>query len=201
MNFTTNNDTTGAGSDLLPAGTNECLVKSSSMNVSKKGTEYFDVRFVIRNDVQQKYQNKYIFHSMYRRKEDRLTEADKQVDGFSFKQIMALAEHAHIPIGKNYTTLDDLGKDIINKPMLVEVAHKEWGGEDHVVVKFVNETKYPDCKHVYKEAAAPNNNQTYARKPQQQFAGQQTQPAVPTAPTIGNMEDFEEIISDSDLPF
>ena len=199
MNFTTNYDDVGTGSDILPEGSYECVIKSAALSVTKNGTAFFDVRFVIRNDVSQKYQNKYIFHSIWKKKTP--SEADKQVDGFSFKQIMALAQATKIPVGKNFASLDEMGKDLVDKPILVNVYHDPYNGQTNVRVKYVNETKYPDCKHVYKESAAPNNNQTYAQKPQPQFAGQQTQPAVPTAPTIGNMEDFEEIISDSDLPF
>lgn len=194
MNFTTNYDDVGTGSELLPEGLYECVIKSASLNATQNGTPYFDVRFVIRNDVSQKYQNKYIFHSIWKRKTP--SEADMQLDGYSFKQIMALAKAAKIPAGKNYANLDEMGKDIEGKPVLVEVYHDTYNGNTNVRVKYVNESKYPDCKHVFKEA--PANNQTYAQRPQQSFASA----AVPAAPTINNdLSDFEEIISDGDLPF
>lgn len=194
MNFTTNYDDAGTGSELLPEGLYECVVKSASVNSTQNGTPYFDVRFVIRNDVSQKYQNKYIFHSIWKRKTP--SEADMQLDGYSFKQIMALAKAAKIPAGKNYANLDEMGKDIEGKPVLVEVYHDTYNGNTKARVKYVNESKYPDCKHVFKEASS--NNQTYAQRPQQSFAST----AVPAAPTINNdLNDFEEIISDGDLPF
>ena len=121
-----------------------------------------------------------------------------QLDGFSFKQIMALAKAAKIPAGKNYANLDEMGKDIEGKPVLVEVYHDTYNGSTNVRVKYVNESKYPDCKHVFKESAPAANNQTYAQKPQQSFASS----AVPPAPTMSNdLSDFEEVISDGDLPF
>lgn len=194
MNFTTNYDDVGTGSELLPEGFYECVVKSASLNATQNGTPYFDVRFVVRNDVSQKYQNKYIFHSIWKRKTP--SEADMQLDGYSFKQIMALAKAAKIPAGKNYANLDEMGKDIEGKPVLVEVYHDTYNGNTNARVKYVNESKYPDCKHVFKEV--PANNQTYAQRPQQSFAST----AVPAAPTINNdLNDFEEIISDGDLPF
>ena len=194
MNFTTNYDDVGTGSELLPEGLYECVVKSASLNATQNGTPYFDVRFVIRNDISQKYQNKYIFHSIWKRKTP--SEADMQLDGYSFKQIMALAKAAKIPAGKNYANLDEMGKDIEGKPVLVEVYHDTYNGNTNVRVKYVNESKYPDCKHVFKEA--PANNQTYAQRPQQSFASA----AVPAAPTMNSdLSDFEEIVSDGDLPF
>ena len=197
MNFTTNYDDVGTGSDILPEGSYECVIKSAALSTTKNGTAFFDVRFVIRNDVSQKYQNKYIFHSIWKKKEP--SEADKQVDGFSFKQVMALAMAVKIPAGKNYADLDEMGKDLVGKPVLVDIYHDTYNGQTNVRVKYVNESKYPDCKHVYKEAAPAANGQTYAQKPQQQFASA----AVPTAPTAvtADLSDFEEVISDSDLPF
>ena len=146
MNFTTNYDDVESG--ILPEGLYECVIKSASMNVTKKGTEYFDVRLVIRNDVQQKYQNKYIFHSIWKKKEP--SEADMQVDGFSFKQIMSLAKAVKVPAGKNYADLNEMGKDLIGRPVLAEIYHDTSSGQPNVRVKYVNESKYPDCKHVYK---------------------------------------------------
>ena len=194
MNFTTNYDDVGTGNELLPEGLYECVVKSAALNANQNGTPYFDVRFVIRNDVSQKYQNRYIFHSIWKKKTP--SEADMQLDGYSFLQIMALAKAAKIPAGKNYANLDEMGKDIEGKPVLVEVYHDPYNGNTRVKVKYVNESKYPDCKHVFKEA--PANNQTYAQKPQQGFASA----AVPAAPTMNSdLSDFEEIVSDGDLPF
>ena len=196
MNFTTNYDDVGTGSELLPEGLYECVVKSASLNATQNGTPYFDVRFVIRNDISQKYQNKYIFHSIWKRKTP--SEADMQLDGYSFKQIMALAKAAKIPAGKNYANLDEMGKDIEGKPVLVEVYHDTYNGTTNVRVKYVNESKCPDCKHVFKESAPAANNQTYAQKPQQSFASA----AVPAAPTMNSdLSDFEEIVSDDDIPF
>lgn len=198
MNFTTNYDNVGTGSGLLPEGLYECVVKSASLNATQNGKPYFDVRFVIRNDVSQKYQNKYIFHSLWKIKNP--SEADMQLDGYSFKQIMALAKAAKIPAGKNYANLDEMGKDLIGKPVLVEVEHNTNpnNGQTKERVKYVNESKYPDCKHVFKESAPAANNQTYAQRPQQNFASA----AVPAAPTMNSdLSDFEEIVSDGDLPF
>ena len=68
MAITTNYDNIGSGSELLPVGKYECIVKDAVPAVTKNGTPYLDIRFVIRNDVPQKYQNKYIFHSIWKKK-------------------------------------------------------------------------------------------------------------------------------------
>nr|DAP61929.1 MAG TPA: Protein of unknown function (DUF669) [Caudoviricetes sp.] len=197
MNFTTNYDNVGTGSDLIPEGEYECVVRTAALNSTGKGTPYFDVRLVIRNDVSQKFSNRYIFHSLWKKKEP--SEADMQVDGFSFAQIMALAKAAQLPAGKSYAGLNEMGKDLIGQPVRVTIEHSTNpnNGQTNERVKYVNESKYPDCRHVYKEAAPAAGSQTYARKPQAQFASA----AVPTAVTAADLSDFEEVISDSDLPF
>lgn len=122
-----------------------------------------------------------------------------QVDGFSFAQIMALAKAAQLPAGKSYAGLNEMGKDLIGQPVRVTIEHSTNpnNGQTNERVKYVNESKYPDCRHVYKEAAPAAGSQTYAQKPQAQFASA----AVPTAVTAADLSDFEEVISDSDLPF
>lgn len=197
MNFTTNYDNVGTGSDLIPEGEYECVVKTAALNRTSQGKPYFDVRLVIRNDVSQKFANRYIFHSIWKKKEP--SDADMQVEGFSFAQIMALAKAAQLPAGKSYAGIDEMGKDLIGKPVRVTIEHSNYNDKTNERVKYVNETKYPDCKHVFKESAPAANNQTYAQRPQQQFASA----VVPTAPTAqtADLSDFEEVISDSDLPF
>lgn len=200
MNFTTNYENVGSGSTLLPEGDYECIIKSAILNTTVNGTPYFDVRFVIRNDIQnQKYANKYIFHSIWKKKTP--SEADNQVGGYSFAQIMALAKAAKIPAGKNYSSLDEMGKDLEKKPVLVTLEHNTYNNTTNERVKYVNESKFPDCKHVFKTTDNTGGQaQSYAQKPQQQFAAASAA-VVPQAQTIGDLSDFEEVISDNDIPF
>lgn len=195
MGFSTNYDGLSENSELLPEGEYECVIKSADLNTTKNGTPYFDVRFVVRNDVEQKYKNKYIFHSMWKKKEP--TPADAQVDNFSFKQIMSLAKAVKLPQGKTYETLDQMGADMVGKPVLVTIEHNTYKDSTTERVKYTNESKYPDCRHVFKEAAQ-TTQAGYAQPQAQSFAN--SSPAVPT-PNIPVTDDFEEIISDSDVPF
>lgn len=193
MNFSTNYD--DLGSSLLPEGKYECIVKDAFTSETKKGTPYLDIRLVIRNDVEQKYQNKYIFHSIWKKKEP--SEQDKQVDGYSFKQLMSLANAAGLPSGKSYASVEELCKDFVGKCVGVETEHDEYDGKTNVRVKYCNKTEYPECKHVFKEAAAPVDSNTYQKPKQDAFA----QPATVRTPSDIDLDDFEEIIGDGDLPF
>lgn len=194
MNFSTNYDNIG-GSGLLPAGRYECIVKDAVPAVTKNGAPYLDIRFVIRNDVDQKYQNKYIFHSIWKKKEP--TEQDKQVDGYSFAQLMSLANAAKLPSGKNYASVEDLCKDFVGKCANIEIEHHEYNGKTSERVKYCNQTAYPECKHIFKAPAAQTDNNTYQKPKQDAFA----QPVTAQQPKVDNLDDFEEVIGDNDLPF
>lgn len=193
MNFSTNYD--DLGSSLLPEGKYECIVKDAFPSETKKGTPYLDIRLVIRNDVEQKYQNKYIFHSIWKKKEP--SEQDKQVDCYSFKQLMSLANAAGLPSGKSYASVEELCKDFVGKCVNAETEHDEYDGKTNVRVKYCNKTEYPECKHVFKEAPAAADSNTYQKPKQDAFA----QPATVRTPSDIDLDDFEEIIGDGDLPF
>lgn len=133
---------------LLPEGDYECIIKAAYLTATKGGTEYFSVRFIIRNDVPQKYQNKNIFHAIWKKREP--TADDNKVEGFSYKQLMNLAKSAKLPKGKNYETLNEFGEDLVGKCVKVVIEHNEYNGETQEKVRYTAETKYPDCKHAFK---------------------------------------------------
>lgn len=135
--------------NLLPEGDYECIVKGAFLTATNGNMprEYFSVRFVIRNDVSQKYQNKIIFHAIWRRNEDKQTEDDRKIGGFSYKQIMNLCKGAGVPRGKSFEDLNKLGEFITGKCCLVHIVHDTWNGKTSEKVAWVNETKYPNCTH------------------------------------------------------
>lgn len=193
MNFTTNYENIGSGNELLPVGKYECIVRDAVPAATKNGTPYLDIRFVIRNDVSQKYQNKYIFHSIWKKKEP--SEQDKQTDDYSFKQLMNLANAVKLPSGKNYAPVAELCKDFAGKCCNVEIEHSDNGGQTRERVKFCNQTAYPECKHVFKTAGTQQvNSNTHSQQNRDAF----TQPATAQQPV--DLSDFEEINTD-DIPF
>lgn len=176
--------------DLIPKGEYEVIIKSIEERTTQNGATGLNLTLVIRNDVEQKFQNRFIFHTLWKRKEP--TQADMQVQGYSFKQIMSLAKAADLPSGKSYETVNDLCKDLVSHVIRVTLDHEKYNGEDRERVKFMNQTRFPECKHVYKEKPAVSGD-TVAQRPQEQFAAQ---PAG-----LGNLDDFEEILGDGEVPF
>lgn len=171
MAFSTNYETR----DILPEGEYECMILSAFLNATQGGTQYFSIKMVIRNDVPQNHQNRFIYHAIWQRKPEKQTEEDKMVDGFSFKQLMNLSRAAGIPKGKSYNTLDDLGADLKGKCIRVTIGHNEFNGETREQVKWSNLTKFPSCKH--------------------------KMPVTNAEPALKVQEVSESSIDDDDLPF
>lgn len=183
--FSTNYEEIGNGSELLPEGRYEVVIKTAQLNATKNDTPYIDVRMVIRNDVEQKYQNKYIFHSIWKKREP--SPQDLNVDGYSFKQLMSLAKAAKLPSGKNYGSIEELCADFVGKCVIAEIEHKtDKSGKMRERVKFCYESAFPNCKHVFKEATPQKSNDVFA------------QPATAQA---ANLSNFEEVVTDNDVPF
>ncbi|MDE5945950.1 MAG: DUF669 domain-containing protein [Oscillospiraceae bacterium] len=176
--------------DLIPTGEYEVIIKKIEERTTQNGATGLNLTLIIRNDTEQKYQNRCIFHTLWKRKEP--TQADMQVQGYSFKQIMQLAKAAKLPSGKSYETVNDLCADLIDHVMRVTIGHDEYNGQKREIVKFMNESRFPECKHVYKEKPAVTAD-TVAQRPQEQFAD--------ATANISSLDDFIEVLSDDDVPF
>lgn len=193
MGFSTNYEGVSGDYGLIQAGEYEVVIRNIEERVTKKGAVGLNLSLVIRNDVEQKYKDRYLFHTLWKRKEP--AEADMQVQGYSFKQIMILAKSAKLPSGKAYENVRQLCEDLLKRPLRVTVEHEvsDYDNKTYEKIRYINESKFPECRHTFKEKKSAAPPETVARKPQEQFAAQ-------TANTAG-LDDFEEILSDGDIPF
>lgn len=182
--------------DLIPQGEYEVIIRNIEERTTRKGSTGLNLSLVIRNDVEQNYKNRYVFHNLWKKKEP--TPADMQVQGYSFKQIMQLAKSAKLPSGKSYESVQDLCKDLQYRALRVKIIHDTYNGNTSEKIDRINESKFPQCQHVWKQAAASSKPDTFAQRPETGFAGQ-SQQAI--AATIGDLSDFEEILSNDEVPF
>lgn len=188
MGFSTNYDDV-QDFDLIPKGEYEVIIRNIEERTTQNGATGLNMTLVIRNDVEQKYKNRCIFHTLWKRREP--TEADMQVQGYSFKQIMQLAKATMLPSGKSYETVNGLCADLINHVIRVTIDHEEYNGRTSERVKYMNSSKFSECRHIYKEKSAVTAD-AVAQRPQEQFAG---------SAGLGSLDDFEEILGDGDVPF
>lgn len=185
MAYTTDYSDIPEGSELIPEGEYECIIKYAGEDATKGGTVYMSVTLVIRNDIDQPCKNKYIWHHIWQKKEP--SPADLACSGYSSKQINAVSKAAKLPNGKSYDSLSDWADELKNKIVRVTVEHDEYQGKTSARVKWVNESKYPDCRHKWKGAEDVADEE----KPAEKSAEQQSN------------DDFQEVktTSDDDLPF
>lgn len=150
MAFETNYSSNNTELTILPPGKYECIIHKAFTN-SKGSLLFFQVVLIVRNDVPQQYQNRRIYHAIWQKKPENQTEDDKKVDGFSYKQLMNLCQSAGLPNGKKYDDIDAMGADLIGKTVVADIVHDEWNGKINEKVKWMYESKFPDCKHLMKE--------------------------------------------------
>ena len=102
---------------------------------------------------------------------------------------MNLSKAANLPDGKEYESLSEYCADLIDKCVRVTLKHEEYNGKMQERISYINETKFPDCKHVYKESQTVKSN-GFASKPQE-FSNTPVQSSYPSV----------DIDNDDDLPF
>lgn len=186
MGFKTDTSQAQQGYDIKPEGDYECILIKCEERTTKNGATGLNFSMVIRNDVNQPFQNGYIFHTVWKRKQP--TKYDEQVNGYGFGQIMAMAQACQLEDGKEYETLEDFLIELLKKPLKATLRHEEYNGRMQERVSFVNPTDYPEVKHKFKE---PVSNNTYATNTQSQ----------PFASKNLDVPCEEDEISDEDLPF
>ena len=248
MAFGTNYEGIPTGGGLVPQGNYETVVTNAEIRQTKNGKHKVGLTLTIRNDIQQDCQNRVLFIDIWRKREP--TAADEQVDGFNFAQLMAVSRAAQIPSGQSFESLEQFLQALCGRCLIATVKHETYNGETTAKVDALDTmpTKFPDCRHVQKQrqqaqnpaygAPAPRQQQGYAQRPAQGYAGQpqsyaqpqqgymqpqqqyappQTyqQPpmqqgyaqrppqAAPPAPAPMNLnpDEFEEILSNGEVPF
>jgi hypothetical protein len=166
MGFKVNFSKANSGNGIKPEGWYECIIAKIEERQTKNGAWGLNFSFVIRNDVDQQYKNGYIFHTIWRKREPSTN--DMAVKGYNFGQLMAIARVTKFTDGKEYETLEDLCKEMLNKPIRIELYHDEYNGKKQERVKDFAETAFPECRHVFKTAAPAAD--TYAAPVSQGFA-------------------------------
>ena len=189
MAFGTNYEGIPTGGGLVPQGNYETVVTNAEIRQTKNGKHKVGLTLTIRNDIQQDCQNRVLFIDIWRKREP--TAADEQVDGFNFAQLMAVSRAAQIPSGQSFESLEQFLQALCGRCLIATVKHETYNGETTAKVDALDTmpTKFPDCRHVQKQrqqeqnpaygAPAPRQQQGYAQRPAQGYAGQPQSYAQP----------------------
>lgn len=125
-------------SGLIPAGEYECIIRDVVNMTNQNGTIHLNVRLIIRNDVEQSCQNRYIFHKIWKLK------ATGDYDERNFND---LAKSANLGDEKEYVSLLGFFKELELKPVKVTVYHETFNDRTSEKVKNFDRTAHPEVKH------------------------------------------------------
>ncbi|MCH5205672.1 MAG: DUF669 domain-containing protein [Oscillospiraceae bacterium] len=178
MAFKTNNSKASEGFILKPEGDYEVIIEGAEIRTLQSGAQKIGFKYVIRNDVEQRFQNGKIFDDVWKKKDPNAD--DLAVDGFNFGQLMAIASAARLPDGQDYETLAEFLAALTGKPMKVHLYHDDYNDKYYEKVDRHYPTDFPEVKHI---AKAPANPAGYAAPAATSFAG-----SIPIAP----VEDDDE---------
>ena len=143
-------DFSQASNGTIKDGTYEAVIFNVLEDATPGGAEYMNFDMIVRNDVQQPYQNSHIFQRVWRAKD---------TGKYNAGMINTIAQSANLTDGKSYQSLKDLMSDFINHPVKVTVKNEknEYKGKtyDDLNVKRWNKSDYPNVQHQFKSGAAP----------------------------------------------
>lgn len=97
-------------------GIYEVAIDLAKQDATQGGADYLDIRFRIRKDFQQEFQNNIIFHRIFAKKED---------GKYPVASIMNLAKAAGIPDGTKFTSLEDYLNQLEGKALKVTVKNEK----------------------------------------------------------------------------
>ena len=127
--------------NIVPEGTYEVILKDGGyMDVTKGGTTYLNIPMVVRNDVEQKCKNMFIWDSIW------VNSTQKHID---FK-ISSISAAVGIPPGTEFDDFEQWGAFLKNKVLRVTVKHEEYQGKMQANISGYYKTAFPNVKHVFK---------------------------------------------------
>lgn len=131
-----------SGSKLLPEGEYEVIIKSCNEDATNGGTIYINMPLIIRNDVDQPYQNKYIFHSIWK---------TKQTGEYNMKAINTIAKAVGIENGQKFDSFEALLDAFKGRVARITIKHEQYNNKTNERVAFWNPTRTQICNHQFKD--------------------------------------------------
>ena len=156
------------GNPLKPEGDYEVIIDTAEVTRTQSGKDKINIVYVIRNDVQQAYQNGLIFDSIWKKKKP--NEDDQSIGGYNFGQLMAIADAAKLPDGKEYAGLDDFLAELRGKPLRVHLYHDDYNDKWYEKIDRHEPTTLTAVKHKAKGKSAPAQTAAPATAPAQNAA-------------------------------
>lgn len=123
--------------DLIEEGTYEVkletfeILKSKKLNKNGQPTDYLKITFVIRKDVDQNFQNRKIWHTIFKKDGDR---------AFNFNEInkIIITQEGRADYKRRFTNLDEILQYLVGLHLRLDIAvefNEFRGKEDNIIVE------------------------------------------------------------------
>lgn len=139
--YTIDHDKAFEGGGLITEGDYEVVVFKAFEDVAKTGTMFINLHLIIRNDIEQKHKNQFLFGSLWQ---------SKETGQYHSGMINTVAKALRIENGKKFNNLEELLSDFVGKTARVNVKHEEYNGNVNARVKGWESSRTNGCNHAYK---------------------------------------------------
>ena len=113
------------------------------------------VSMVIRNDIQQKCQDKKIEYRIWTTSKPEA----KTIEGYVEYSLALMSKACRLPEQIDVNSVNELSKLWIGKPVRITVGQREYKGKTYIEISKVEESNLIQVNHKYK--SANNNNNTF----------------------------------------
>ena len=142
--------------EYITPGVYEAVIQNTSEEFTPgNGTRYLAVTMVIRNDIQQKCQDKRIEYRIWTTSKPET----KTIEGYVEYSLALMSKACRLPEQIDVNSVNELFKLWIGKPVRITVRQKEHEGNTYIEISKVEESGNIQVNHKYK--SVNNNNNTF----------------------------------------
>ena len=127
-------------------GMYEVIVDKVIPKVTPSGAEYVQFDLIVRNDINQKFQNVHIFHSVWK---------GKETGKYNPKSFNTIGKASQMQNGKAYNSFDEMLADFEKRVCVVKIKNETstYNGKtyENTNVKEWLPTTFMQCNHIFKE--------------------------------------------------
>jgi len=173
---------------LVPCGEYEVFIEQAEERPTKSGRPQLSIRLKIRDDVKQPCQNRILFLNIFQKTPEKLDDLDRQVGNYNYSHLYHLLDVTGIlTSGNEIEDMNDICRLLIGKEIRVTVHHEIYNGKPSEKIDQLRGVHESDPDEY--ETAESSLNPAYSAPP------------AHAVPEDESLNDFQEIISDDDIPF
>lgn len=155
--------------NLMEKGEYEFVISDAYEKRPEGATPYLSLMLVVRNDVEQVYQNKAIFLRRY---------LSENALPYTEQAINTISKCVGLPEGAKFDSIDRWGDAVRGLPIRACVKHREYNGDYYADISYYKRSESPECGHVWKDDSGDGARRIPGRQTQAQQTAVHEKPQV-----------------------